>query len=230
MSLSNSNGGQASNLYILKPVSKNKEGENVRPYFEVSKSEAGKWVVTEDQGINNVTGTLFKIEAVEEEYKGDKYYRVRVYLKDGDESYLLPCRMNIASRSMFNSLFNLTSFEGVSIRYYQTKSGYDAFFVSQNGEKVSWKYESQDMPSPEEIPFKGKIIRDFTALDKFFVDNIELLNQKLQSPSKAESNISNSNDDNGDSESKPVASKTSKSSAKKQKDAETEEDNDDIPF
>lgn len=178
MSLSNNNNGQPSNLLILKPVSK-VDGEKVKPYFEISKSENNKWVVQDDQSINNVTGNLYKIEAYEEEYKGDKYYRVRIYLKDADESYIVPCRMNIATRSLFNSLFNLNSFENISIRYYQTKSGYDAFYVSQNEEKVTWKYENDQLPAAQEVTFKGKTIRDFSDVDKFFVDKINELNDRV---------------------------------------------------
>ena len=93
-------------LLILKPVSKI-NGENVRPFFEISSKEGDKWVPSEDNSINSISGSLFKIEAVEEEYKGDKYFRVKAFIKDGDESYLIPFRMNIASRSLLNSFFNL---------------------------------------------------------------------------------------------------------------------------
>jgi len=175
---SNNNANLSSNLYILKPISK-KAGEKIRPYFEISKSENGKWVVQDDQSINKVTGTLFKIEAYEEEYNGDKYYRTRIYLKDNDETYIVPCRMNIASRSLFNSLFSLETFEDVSIRFYQTKSGYEAFYVSQNEEKVKWKYETDELPAATEVTFKGKVIRDFTDVDKFFVEKINELNDRL---------------------------------------------------
>jgi len=166
-------------LLILKPVSKI-NGENVRPFFEISSKEGDKWVASEDNSINSISGSLFKIEAVEEEYKGDKYFRTKAFIKDGDESYLIPFRMNIASRSLLNSFFNLESFDNISIRYYLSKTGYDSYYVTQNDTKVTWKFESSELPSPEEITFKGKIIRDFTKIDMFFVEQIKVLNDKIK--------------------------------------------------
>lgn len=166
-------------LLILKPVSKI-NGENVRPFFEISSKEGDKWIPSEDNSINSISGSLFKIEAVEEEYKGDKYFRVKAFIKDGDESYLVPFRMNIASRSLLNSFFNLESFDNISIRYYLSKTGYDSYYVTQNDNKVTWKFESSELPSPEEITFKGKIIRDFTKIDMFFVEQIKILNDKIK--------------------------------------------------
>ena len=88
--------------------------------------------------------------------------------------------MNIASRSLLNSFFNLESFDNISIRYYLSKTGYDSYYVTQNDTKVTWKFESSELPSPEEITFKGKIIRDFTKIDMFFVEQIKVLNDKIK--------------------------------------------------
>lgn len=168
-------------LLILKPVSK-VNGESVKPFFEVSSKnvDENKWVPSTDNSINSISGSLFKIEAVEEEYKGDKYFRVKAIIKDGEEAYLVPFRMNIATRSLLNSFFNLESFENISIRYYLSKAGYDSYYVTQNDEKVTWKFESSELPPPEEISFKGKIIRDFTKIDLFFVDQIKILNERIK--------------------------------------------------
>jgi hypothetical protein len=174
-------------LLILKPVSK-VNGESVKPFFEVSSKDAdtNKWIPSTDNSINSISGSLFKVEAVEEEYKGDKYFRVKAIIKDKDEAYLVPFRMNIATRSLLNSFFNLESFENISIRYYLSKAGYDSYYITQNDEKVTWKFESSELPPPEEISFKGKIIRDFTKIDLFFVDQIKILNERIKlNPSKS---------------------------------------------
>ena len=174
-------------LLILKPVSK-VNGESVKPFFEVSSKNVAenKWIPSTDNSINSISGSLFKIEAVEEEYKGDKYFRVKAIIKDGEEAYLVPFRMNIATRSLLNSFFNLESFENISIRYYLSKAGYDSYYITQNDEKVTWKFESSELPPPEEISFKGKIIRDFTKIDLFFVDQIKILNERIKlNPAKA---------------------------------------------
>jgi hypothetical protein len=168
-------------LLILKPVSK-VNGESVKPFFEISSKDAvtNKWIPSTDNSINSISGSLFKVEAVEEEYKGDKYFRVKAIIKDKDEAYLVPFRMNIATRSLLNSFFNLESFENISIRYYLSKAGYDSYYITQNDEKVTWKFESSELPPPEEISFKGKIIRDFTKIDLFFVDQIKILNERIK--------------------------------------------------
>ena len=188
-------------LLILKPVSKI-NGENVRPFFEISSKEGDKWIASEDNSINSISGSLFKIEAVEEEYKGDKYFRVKAFIKDGDESYLVPFRMNIASRSLLNSFFNLESFDNISIRYYLSKTGYDSYYVTQNDTKVTWKFESSELPSPEESTFKGKTIRDFDKIDQFFVEQIKILNEKIKSslsnPSSATYPVTNSKSEASD--------------------------------
>ena len=175
-------------LLILKPVSK-VNGESVKPFFEVSSKDAvtNKWIPSTDNSINSISGSLFKVEAVEEEYKGDKYFRVKAIIKDKDEAYLVPFRMNIATRSLLNSFFNLESFENISIRYYLSKAGYDSYYITQNDEKVTWKFESSELPPPEEISFKGKIIRDFTKIDLFFVDQIKILNERIKSNSTKDS-------------------------------------------
>jgi hypothetical protein len=178
-------------LLILKPVSK-VNGESVKPFFEVSSKDEkeNKWIPSTDTSINSISGSLFKIEAVEEEYKGDKYFRVKAIIKDKDEAYLVPFRMNIATRSLLNSFFNLESFENISIRYYLSKAGYDSYYVTQNDEKVTWKFESSELPPPEEISFKGKIIRDFTKIDLFFVDQIKILNERIKlSPAKVSEEV-----------------------------------------
>lgn len=169
-------------LYVLKPVSKNKDKKEIEPYFEISEpGEDGKFQVKDDKSINTVSGRLVRIEAKEDEYQGDKYYRARIFLRDGEEGYMLASRLNIASRSLVNCLFSLVDFEKeISIKYYRSKAGYESFYVSQNGEKVGWKFDSQEIPKPQEVSFRGKTIRDFSEVDKFFVDQISILNDKLQ--------------------------------------------------
>lgn len=174
-----SKNGDSGPLFILKPISKDKEKKAVKPYYEISQNVNGEWTTSEDKTINTVTGRLVKVESVEEEYKGDKYFRARIYLRDGLEGYMINCRLNISCRSMLNSLFSLSSFEDISVKYYRTKNDYEAFYVSQAGEKVPWKFETTDLPAAKEVPFKGTVMRDFTDVDAFFVEQIAVLNDRI---------------------------------------------------
>jgi len=166
-------------LIVLKPVSKLKTGEVVKPFFQISKKVGAKWEIDEDQSISEVTGDLSKVEAVEEEYQGDKYFRIKLYLRDGGETYLIPFRLNIATRGLLNALFSLETFKDVTISYYQSKAGYDVYSVSQDGKRVSWKFELSELPVPDEVTLRGKKIRDYTNLDNFYLEQVEELSQKV---------------------------------------------------
>lgn len=172
-----------SKLIVLKPVSKLKTGEKVKPFFQISSKENNAWSVSEDQSISQVTGDLVKVEASEEEYQGDKYFRVKLYLKDGGEVYLIPFRLNIATRGLLNSLFSLESFEDISISYYESKAGYDVFSATQGGSRVSWKYELSELPKPDEVILRGKVLRDYTALDNFYLEKLEELAGRVSAAS-----------------------------------------------
>jgi hypothetical protein len=169
-------------LLILKPVSKNKDRKDIEPYYEISEpGPDGKFKARDDKSINTVTGRLVRIEPQEESYEGDTYFRAKIFLRDGEEGYMLATRLNIASRSLINCLFNIQDLDTeISIKYYRSRSGYESFYVSQGGEKIGWKFESDAIPKPTEVPFKGKTIRDFTEVDKFFVEQIEVLNKRIQ--------------------------------------------------
>jgi hypothetical protein len=173
-------------LYVLKPVSRDKDKKALdNPYFEISESVDGKFKAKDDKSINIVSGRLFRIETKQEEYDGDKFYRARIYLRDGEESYMISTRLNIASRSLINCLFSLTSFDNISVKFYRSKAGFESFYVSQNDEKVSWKFDNSELPEPKSVVFKNKTIRDFTDVDQFFADYIVDFNNTVKSTNSA---------------------------------------------
>lgn len=166
-------------LIVLKPVSRTKEGTEVNPYFQISRKNTDKWEIQDDQSISSVTGDLTKVEVAEEEYKGDSYFRVKFYLRDGDESYLIPFRFNISTRSLVNAILNLEEFTDVNISYFRSKSGYDTFAVKQNGNRVSWKYELDEIPSAKEVVFQKKKVKDYSDVDAFYVEKLQEFAEKL---------------------------------------------------
>lgn len=236
MALTNKNNTNGP-LFVLKPVSKNKDKKEVEPYFEISKSgEDGKFKVEDNQSINTVSGKLFKVEAKEDEYQGDKYYRARIFLRDGEEGYMLATRLNIAARSLINCLFSLSDFDKeISIKYYRSKAGYESFYVSQNGEKVGWKFEASEIPKPQEVSFRGKTIRDFTEVDAFFVEQIRILNERLvsakASPQEEEGDYQEAEESDSEVEDVEVdATETENNSPKKKVKKKEEEEEESIPF
>jgi len=177
MALGNS-GGNTGTLFILKIVDKDKEKKKVAPHFSITKKVDGKWTV-QPETVNRVSGNLSKIEIKEQEYKGDKYNTVSLYLRDGDESYLIDLRFNLPSRSLFNSFASLESYDNLSVTVYENKSGYTALGLWQGEKMAKWKYKLDELPVPDAVTFKGKEMHDYTKVDEFFTKVLQEIAGKL---------------------------------------------------
>ena len=177
MALGNS-GGNTGTLFILKVVDKDKDKKKVPPHFSITKKVDGKWTL-QAETVNRVSGNLSKIEIKEQEYKGDKYNTVSLYLRDGDESYLIDLRFNLPSRSLFNSFASLESYDNLSVTVYENKSGYTALGLWQGEKMVKWKYKLDELPVPDAVTFKGKEMHDYTKVDDFFTKVLQEIAGKL---------------------------------------------------
>jgi hypothetical protein len=187
MALSNGNGNNgSSSLIILKPVNKDENKNKVEPYFSVTRKVDGKWK-TGSETFNKVSGSLSKVEVKEQEFNKVKYKTVGVYLKDGEETYLLDLRFSITTRNLFNMLATLTAFDNLSVSYYQDKNGYDRFSLRQNDAFVNWKYSAEQLPKPIEVTFKGAVQRDYTPIDEIFEKELVELNARVSSGKPAKS-------------------------------------------
>lgn len=183
--LSSSNNSQSGSLIVLKPKSQNKDKEAVKPYFEINKKGDKGWASEDNQTISQVSGDIFKIDQKEQEWKGDKYFTVQVYLKDDEETYLLDLRLNMATRGLFNALLGLDTFKDVEIAYFRSKSGFDTFGVTQGGDRVSWKYAIDELPKVDSVTLGNKTIKDFSKLDGFFLEKLEELGELVAKASGA---------------------------------------------
>jgi hypothetical protein len=123
---------------------------------------------------------------------------------------------------LFNSLLSLTDNKGLKLQVYRNKKGRVAFYLTQGGEQVSWKYEIADLPQPIEIlhpKTKEVVSRDYDEINDFFLRKLDDLAATLNikfgdgKPKPA-------------SEDKPEASKESEAKADKpaEENAEDEED------
>jgi hypothetical protein len=177
MALGNS-GSNTGILYILKVVDKDKDKKKVDPHFTITKKVDGKWTL-QPETVNRVSGNLSKIEIKEQEYKGDKYNTVSLYLRDGEESYLIDLRFNLPSRSLFNSFASLESYDNLSVTVYANKTGYTALGLWQGDKMVKWKYKLDELPAPDAVTFKGKEMHDYTKVDEFFVKVLQEIAGKL---------------------------------------------------
>jgi hypothetical protein len=172
------------------------------------------------------SGALDKVDTGDREWKGEKYPTVKVSLIDGDEKYVLDLSFSILTRSVFNSLLGLESYENLKFTIYLTKPNpaknnarYPQISVWQNDELVKWKFTKDELPKEEEIKdSRGKVIkRDSIELDEFYVKAIkEKFSGKTTVPAKK-----------ADPTPAPTGKKTTKP---KTQPVDDQEDSSEIPF
>lgn len=176
----NQNNGK---LFVMKVVTHDAEKKKLdHPTFEVrEKNEENKWVITKN--VPAVSGRLSKVTVKEGEWEGDKFYTVSTLIKDdeAEESYLVDFKFNLMNRSVFNSLLNIDTTKDIKIGLYMSKKGYPAASVRQGDDMINWKYSLDEQPKAEEITFKGKTMRDYSAVDNFFVNELKEFGASLGS-------------------------------------------------
>lgn len=188
----NQNNGK---LYILKIRTQDEQKQSIPPIFDVlEKNENKKWDVTAHE--TQVAGNLTKIELEKRDnpkVEGEQYDVIKIYLNDNEknETYLLDLRFNLLSRSLFNSLANLTDFSDLKISLYESKKGektYPAISLRQKDEMVRWKHTLDSLPDVEEIKDKkGNLVkRDYNDLNDFYLAELTELAAKVSGVPKAE--------------------------------------------
>lgn len=166
----NSNGPET--LLSFRIVTK-LDGKNVQPHFSVSRKnkETGKWENNVEQ-CTFVEGVIESLYHVEGDWEGEPIHNISVYLVD-DEKYKLDLRLNMLGRSILNSLLKAGKGTRVKIQVYENEKGYPAASVRVNDQLVEWKYSLDDQPSPKEQTWKGKIQRDYSEVDDFFLKKLK---------------------------------------------------------
>jgi len=174
-------------IFKIKTTDENKK-KLESPIFEIrEKNEQGQWVITQTNSV--VSGDLVKTEVKEGEFEGQKTYNINLHLKDNevDETYILDLKLNMLTRGLLNSILNIPETNDLKISLYTGKNEYPATALRVKGQLVKWKYSVDDLPKPEEVKFKGKIQRDYSAVDDFFIEKIKAFGGNLnKSNSKTE--------------------------------------------
>ena len=189
MALNNSKFKGGGKLLLLTPRSKDKNKQDVPPHFEIAHFE-GDTVVKEDRTVNSVSGDLVRLEFVEKKYEDNVSEDAVFYFRDANEgengeTYRVPVRFGNTGRSLFNSFASLAdgeNFSGLQLDYYRSKSGYDRFGLTQNGNRVEWKFKLEELPQPLEIkhPTSGKVIqRDYSAVNAFLKAELQKIASKI---------------------------------------------------
>jgi hypothetical protein len=179
MALTKNEKQNSGNLVVLKPVDRDAEKHDLaQPYFSVTRKVDGKWV-KDPETYSVVSGTLSKVDLEHSEYQGDINKSAKLYLKDGNDTYLLDLRYSVATRSLFNNVLGLKTYDNVKISIYRNKDGYTAYFVQQNDEKSPWKYNKDDLPKVNKVRFQGKDRSDYSDLDEFYEQKLIELSKAL---------------------------------------------------
>lgn len=235
------NNGPTTNLVFLRDVSSKSEkaeeykGKTGVPYFQISRKIDGEWKA--DGKEDTFSGTLLSV-GVEKRYKEDdekqkelidKYgnswvLKIEVGDPDAGETYVWKTKFTISSRTVINSLLGVELGQQIQISTGKKKSGYDSFFIRKitNGKPeektIPWTYELDEVPKAAETTFKGKVMRDYTEVDDFYVEKIKekFGNSRAPMPEvKAKSSVS---------------SKKSKTEDEPDVSDEESESHDEIPF
>jgi len=161
----------------------NIDGKKVKvdPYFSInSRGEDDKFHVHEDRP-QFVTGNLTKLKLGSFQWEEQDVNTVELYLEDGDEIYNVDLRYNLMSRNIFNSLLSLDSFSEIKLSLYTNKKGYPAVGVEQGGTRADWKYKLEDLPAVKKVLVGKKEMPDSTELDEFYLGELQVLAEKLDS-------------------------------------------------
>jgi hypothetical protein len=183
MALSNGKTFDSNPLVFITPRSKDADGNKVEPYLEVSRVGADGKIAKTNERPTRVNGNLVKIDFKDREIKGTTSKQVVLYVSDpiAKETYHISLSYRMATRGLFNALLSLGSTDDISISYYENRGGYEAFGLTQKGDRVAWKIELADQPKSEAITDKkGNLIKnDYSDVDSFFENELKALVEKL---------------------------------------------------
>lgn len=177
-------------LYTFEIRTKDKAKQKVPVFFEVAEKIGDKYEVQKDEHgepvqVKFVSGTLTGLEHSEHTWAGPTgnvlLQKAKAFLRDGDNLYVVNIKYDILGRSIINALVNLKSVEDVEISVYMSKKvpSYPAAIVRQGDKRADWKYAVDQIPKPTEVPFKGTIIRDYSAVDAFFINEVKTFGATL---------------------------------------------------
>lgn len=173
MALQNTGNEGAKKVYFIKPVSRDANKKDLPPHFELT-AKVGDKYEKQEATFDTLSGNLKKIEHRQRTFDKIVTDEVVLVLEDPIEKevYRLDLRLKLATRSLLNSIMSLKSFDNISIKYYRSKNGYDSFWVTQNGEKVEWKYSLDEIPKPTKVKVRGVETSDFFEVDQWYVGKI----------------------------------------------------------
>ncbi len=143
------------NRYFIKIRTKD-ENKKLDPRFTVTVKEGKQYIDKKPQ--KWMLGYLFKVEKGSYEWEGKTNKTAKFYFKSGEDTYILEGTYTNILRSIINSLASADFFGPIKITIYESKKGYAAIFMQNDGQKMGWKYSwEEQMITAGEDPSVGKI-------------------------------------------------------------------------
>ena len=175
-------------LMVLKVVTHDIDKKKLdHPIFKVlEKNEQSQWVET--GSVPSVAGRLSKLDVKSFNWEGDDFYTASLLIKDdeAEESYLVDFKVgNLMNKSILNSLLNIDVQKDVKIGLYTSKAGFPSGAVRQGEDMVRWRFDKTELPEIQETTFKGRVMRDYSLVDKFFVDKLKEFGARLHDQAPA---------------------------------------------
>lgn len=147
------------------------------PVFEIKSKDSGK--ISEVKAIDgNIVGF---VPTEHTDKDGNVIKGFRLSLDSTDGFALLSIGYTQVGRSLMNALLSLKDAHDVRLSLYKNKEGYDQIGVTQNKERVSWKFPMSEVPKPEEVKnakgenvmVSGKKVMEWEHVNEFFKKHLD---------------------------------------------------------
>jgi len=139
-----------------------------RPFFGKKGSKEQGYKVIEE--FDTFEGNLLDIELGSYEFEGKTKDTIKLSFEDGIGKDIVEGSLNTSiMRSILNTFAGSDFNKPYTLKMYLNKEGYPSVYITQGGERASWKYEASQVPKAEVIVLKNKTeIKDDTEVIEWF--------------------------------------------------------------
>jgi hypothetical protein len=152
----------------------------------------------------SITGTIYKIEFIEDEYNGKRYEKAKIFIKS-DENYILQIRTDSGYfRGFCNSLKSGNPTKELTIipnSKVENGKSQTTIFISQDGKFLKHFFTKDfngELPKLEKVEFKGVVHYDNSKQIEYWKNwllcNYENLQEPELTPAKPETLVENEDD------------------------------------
>lgn len=131
--------------------------KDFKPFFGKKGSKEQGYEVIEK--FDTFEGSLLDIELGSYEFEGKKKDTIKLSFEDGIGKDIVEGSLNTGiMRSILNTFAGSDFNKPYTMKMYLNKEGYPSIYITQGGERASWKYESSQVPKAEVIEWFKKLV------------------------------------------------------------------------